>query len=57
MSLLGGAVLALPILFIGGLGFAAQGLLCTSLARGFDFFSYFFTFWTTPMFVFSGVFF
>lgn len=52
-----GALLALPILLIGGLGFAAQGLLWTSLARSFDFFSYFFTFWTTPMFVFSGVFF
>ncbi len=52
-----GALLALPILVIGGLGFAAQGLLWMSLARSFDFFSYFFTFWTTPMFVFSGVFF
>ncbi len=52
-----GALLALPVLLLGGLGFAAQGLLWTSLARSFDFFSYFFTFWTTPMFVFSGVFF
>lgn len=51
-----GAVAALPILFVAGLGFAAQGLLCTAFARGFDNFSYFFTFWTTPMFVFSGVF-
>ena len=30
---------------------------CYCLAKSFDFFSYFFTFWTTPMFVFSGVFF
>jgi lipooligosaccharide transport system permease protein len=52
-----GAVLALPILFVAGLGFAAQGLLATSLAGGFEFFSYFFTFWVTPSFVFSGVFF
>lgn len=52
-----GALLALPVLLLAGLGFAAQGLLATSLARGFEFFSYFFTFWTTPMFVFSGVFF
>ena len=52
-----GAVAALPILFVAALGFAAQGLLCTAFARGFDSFSYFFTFWTTPMFVFSGVFF
>jgi lipooligosaccharide transport system permease protein len=52
-----GAIVALPILFGAALGFAAQGLLCTAFARGFDHFSYFFTFWTTPMFVFSGVFF
>jgi lipooligosaccharide transport system permease protein len=54
---LGGALLALPILFIAGMGFASQGLLCTAYAKGFEAFSYFFTFWTTPMFVFSGVFF
>ena len=29
----------------------------TAHARGYEFFSYFFTFWITPMFVFSGVFF
>jgi lipooligosaccharide transport system permease protein len=52
-----GAVMALPILFVAGLGFASQGLLCTAWATGFEAFSYFFTFWTTPMFVFSGVFF
>lgn len=52
-----GAIAALPVLFLAALGFAAQGLLCTAFARGFDAFSYFFTFWTTPMFVFSGVFF
>lgn len=52
-----GAAAAVPILFLAGLGFAAQGLLCTAFARGFDAFGYFFTFWTTPMFVFSGVFF
>jgi lipooligosaccharide transport system permease protein len=52
-----GALLALPLLFLAGLGFAFQGLLATSLAKGFEFFSYFFTFWLTPMFVFSGVFF
>src|SRR5262249_22287539 len=52
-----GALLAVPILFVAGLGFASQGLLCTAWATGFESFSYFFTFWVTPMFVFSGVFF
>ena len=52
-----GAVVALLVLFVAALGFAAQGMLCTAYARSFEAFSYFFTFWTTPMFVFSGVFF
>lgn len=52
-----GALLALVLVFAGSLGFAAYGLLATSTARGYDFFSYFFTFWLTPMFMFSGVFF
>ncbi|MFO1070234.1 MAG: ABC transporter permease [Geminicoccaceae bacterium] len=52
-----GAVLALAVLFLAALGFAAQGMLCTAYAKSFEAFSYFFTFWTTPMFVFSGVFF
>jgi len=53
---LGGLAL-LPIVFLATLGFASQGLLATAYAKGYDFFSYFFTFWITPMFVFSGVFF
>jgi lipooligosaccharide transport system permease protein len=52
-----GTLLALVLVFAGSLGFAAFGLLATSAARGYEFFSYFFTFWLTPMFVFSGVFF
>jgi lipooligosaccharide transport system permease protein len=52
-----GALLALPVLFLAGVSFACQGLLCTAHAKSFEAFSYFFTFWTTPMFVFSGVFF
>ncbi len=52
-----GAILALAVLFLAALGFAAQGMLCTAYAKSFEAFSYFFTFWTTPMFVFSGVFF
>ncbi|MHA1563884.1 MAG: ABC transporter permease [Alphaproteobacteria bacterium] len=54
---IGGALLALPIVFLASIGFACYGLLATSMARGYEFFSYFFTFWVTPMFVFSGVFF
>ena len=52
-----GALISLPIVFIASIGFACYGLVATSLARGYEFFSYFFTFWVTPMFVFSGVFF
>ena len=43
--------------FVASVGFACYGLAATSLARGYEFFSYFFTFWITPMFVFCGVFF
>ena len=50
-------LVALPIVFVASIGFACYGLVATSLAKGYDFFSYFFTFWVTPMFVFSGVFF
>ena len=54
---IGGALIALPIVFVASVGFACYGLVATSLAKGYEFFSYFFTFWITPMFVFSGVFF
>ena len=61
--LVGGAVLswnlvpALLMLLLGGLCFAAFGIMFVSFARSFSFFSYTFTFWITPMFVFCGVFF
>lgn len=54
---LGGALIALPIVFVASVGFACYGLVATSLARNYEFFAYFFTFWVTPMFIFSGVFF
>jgi lipooligosaccharide transport system permease protein len=54
---IGNALLSMVIVFLAALGFASQGLLATAYAKGYDFFSYFFTFWVTPMFVFSGVFF
>jgi lipooligosaccharide transport system permease protein len=52
-----GAFLAVPILVLGALCFACCGLAATAHANSWDFFAYFFTFWVTPMFVFSGVFF
>jgi lipooligosaccharide transport system permease protein len=54
---LGGALASLPIIFIASCGFAACGLAATAHAKSWEFFSYFFTFWITPMFIFSGVFF
>ena len=54
---LGGALLSLPLIFVASLAFAACGLAATAHAKTWEFFSYFFTFWVTPMFVFSGVFF
>jgi lipooligosaccharide transport system permease protein len=53
----GGALASLPLIFLAGFCFAACGLAATAHARSWEFFSYFFTFWVTPMFVFSGVFF
>jgi lipooligosaccharide transport system permease protein len=53
----GGALLALPVIALGALCFASCGLVATAHARSWDLFAYFFTFWVTPMFVFSGTFF
>ena len=53
----GGALLSLPVILLGGFAFATCGLAATAYARSWEFFSYFFTFWVTPMFIFSGVFF
>lgn len=52
-----GALAALPIVFLASICFACVGLAATAYAKGYEFFSYFFTFWVTPMFVFCGVFF
>jgi lipooligosaccharide transport system permease protein len=53
----GGALLAIPVVAIGAASFAAVGLAATAHAKSWDFFNYVFTFWVTPMFIFSGVFF
>jgi len=51
------AIWVLPLGFVTGLTFAAFGLVMTSLAPGYDFFTYFFTLGLTPMLLLSGVFF
>jgi len=47
-------VLVVPLV---GLAFAAPGLVVTACARGYDFFTYYFTIVITPMLFLSGVFF
>jgi len=51
------AIWVLPLGFVTGLTFAAFGLVMTSLAPSYDFFTYFFTLVLTPMLLLSGVFF
>jgi len=47
----------LPVVVLTGLAFAAIGLCVNAVARGYDFFSYYFTLVLTPMTFISGVFF
>jgi lipooligosaccharide transport system permease protein len=51
------ALAAVPVMAMIGLAFAAMGLAVNALARGYDFFSYYFTLLLTPMMMLSGVFF
>ncbi|HVL99387.1 MAG TPA: ABC transporter permease [Egibacteraceae bacterium] len=46
----------LAVVLIGG-AFALIGMIVTTLMPGIDFFSYFFTLFITPLFLFSGIFF
>ena len=48
-------LLAFPILLVMSLCFASMGLIFTALARGYDFFTYYFTLFLTPMVFTSGV--
>jgi len=48
-------VLALPVVALTGLVFGAIGLCVNALARGYDFFTYYFTLVLTPMIFLSGV--
>jgi lipooligosaccharide transport system permease protein len=48
-------LLVLPLLFLIGMTFASLGLVVNALAKGYDFFSYYFTLGLTPMIFLSGV--
>jgi lipooligosaccharide transport system permease protein len=50
-------LLAIPGIFLGGLIFAEISLITTALVPGIDSFSYFYTLFMTPLFLFSGIFF
>jgi lipooligosaccharide transport system permease protein len=52
-----GIVLAVPLLALEGVLFAAMGLLVTAFAKGYDYFSYYLTLVVSVMFFFAGVFF
>jgi lipooligosaccharide transport system permease protein len=51
------AVFVLPLIVVTAWLFAAIGLLYTSFVRIIDMYSYYFTIWLTPLFLFSGIFF
>ena len=51
------ALWILPLGFLIGLCFGAFGLIMNALAHNYDFFTYFFTLFLTPMLLFSGVYF
>ena len=48
---------AWPILLFVGITFSCMALIFNALAKGYDFFSYYFTLFLTPMMFLSGVFF
>jgi lipooligosaccharide transport system permease protein len=49
--------LALPVLFMVGITFSSIALVFNALAKGYDFFTYYFTLVLTPMTFLSGVYF
>ncbi len=51
------ALLALPVLMLSGLVFAALALAVTAVARSYDFFLFYTTLFVTPLLLMSGVFF
>ncbi|MBF0622092.1 MAG: ABC transporter permease [Magnetococcales bacterium] len=50
------ALLALPVVFLAGLVFASMGIVVTAISPSYEFFLYYTTLITTPMFLFCGVF-
>jgi lipooligosaccharide transport system permease protein len=50
-------VLLAPLLVVEAILFSALGMLMTSFAKDYDFFTYYFTLGLEPMFLFSGTFF
>jgi len=44
-----------PLLFLIGITFASIALICNALAKAYDFFTYYFTLFLTPMIFLSGV--
>jgi lipooligosaccharide transport system permease protein len=50
-------LLAWPILLGVGITFASMALIFNALAKGYDFFTYYFTLFLTPMMFLSGIFF
>ena len=50
-------VLALPFIFLCGLIFAELSIMFAAVVPGIDSFSYFYTLFMTPLFLFSGIFF
>nr|WP_297354258.1 ABC transporter permease [uncultured Caldimonas sp.] len=50
-------LLALPLLFLVGVTFSSIALVFNALAKGYDFFTYYFTLVLTPMTFLSGVYF
>ena len=50
-------LLALPVLLLTGVTFSCIALIFNALAKGYDFFTYYFTLFLTPMMFLSGVFF
>ncbi len=50
-------LLAWPVLLLAGIAFSCIALIFNALAKGYDFFTYYFTLFLTPMMFLSGVFF
>jgi lipooligosaccharide transport system permease protein len=50
-------LLSVPFIFLCGLIFAEVSMVTTALVPGIDSFSYFYTLFMTPLFLFSGIFF